>query len=297
MLRNVLPSLSNQLIALFGKTSLAAVHTGTDISGAQDQRGNVSDHRDLACRKRHVCRHQLRQRTYFASWNDAWLLRGNMAPPIFLRFSGSHGRLLAQWVGGLSPRCLGSALGAIVGLSLTYSGWVFRSVSRCYTDFIRGTPVLQVSYPRVFLRIERRRARSWTDDGWNARALHVLLSPTSPKWFAARSRRSRKSQTEAAKAIGLTSIHVFWDVLAPGFFARSCRCGSTLPPRSSSYRRWCPSSSVADLLLKTQGNHLQDLPEPAILSARRFHLFPDQFRDRARRSISGTQDRIAGLRI
>ena len=37
---------------------------------------------------------------------------------------------------------LGSVLGVLVGLALTYGNRPLRFVVRAYTDFIRGTPVL-----------------------------------------------------------------------------------------------------------------------------------------------------------
>ena len=67
----------------------------------------------------------------YAFFNEIWIARLVLLRGLGLTVSIS-----------LLSIAIGSVLGVLVGLSLTYGNGLLKLIVRAYTDFIRGTPVL-----------------------------------------------------------------------------------------------------------------------------------------------------------
>lgn len=108
---------------------------------------------------------------------------------------------------------LGTLLGVMVGLGLTYGNIVLRFLIRIYTDFLRGTPVfvliLACFYVLSVVGVDL--------SAFQAGVLALTLFCSSHVGEIVRGALSAisKGQTEAAKSIGLTFGQTFIYVLLP----------------------------------------------------------------------------------
>lgn len=108
---------------------------------------------------------------------------------------------------------LGTLLGVVVGLGLTYGNIVLRFIIRVYTDFLRGTPVfvliLACFYILSVFGVDLT--------AFQAGVLALTLFCSSHVGEIVRGALSAipKGQTEAAKSIGLTFGQTFVYVLLP----------------------------------------------------------------------------------
>jgi polar amino acid transport system permease protein len=108
---------------------------------------------------------------------------------------------------------LGSALGVLVGLALSYGNFATRFALRLYTDFLRGTPVfvliLACFYVLSVVGLDL--------SAFQAGVLALTLFCSSHVGEIVRGALSAipKGQTEAAKSIGLTFGQTFLSVLLP----------------------------------------------------------------------------------
>jgi polar amino acid transport system permease protein len=108
---------------------------------------------------------------------------------------------------------LGSALGVLVGLALSYGNLATRLALRLYTDFLRGTPVfvliLACFYVLSVVGLDL--------SAFQAGVLALTLFCSSHVGEIVRGALSAipKGQTEAAKSIGLTFGQSFISVLLP----------------------------------------------------------------------------------
>lgn len=108
---------------------------------------------------------------------------------------------------------LGTLLGVVVGLGLTYGNIVLRFLIRIYTDFLRGTPVfvliLACFYVLSVVGVDL--------SAFQAGVLALTLFCSSHVGEIVRGALSAisKGQTEAAKSIGLTFGQTFVYVLLP----------------------------------------------------------------------------------
>lgn len=178
-----------------------------------------------------------------------------MAPPDFFevlwmaRMPLLNGLLVSLIISALAI-LFGSLLGTVVGLSLTYSGWVCRAASRGYTDFIRGTPVLVLILACFYISsgigLDLGPATAGT------LALCLFCSAHVAEMVRGAFQAIPRGQTEAAKAIGLTNLHVFWDVLAPQALRQILPVFVNIATEIVKLSTMVSIIGVADLLLKTQ---------------------------------------------
>jgi len=113
----------------------------------------------------------------------------------------------------LASVILGSGLGVLVGLALSYGNLATRFVLRVYTDFLRGTPVfvliLACFYVLSVVGVDL--------SAFQAGVLALTLFCSSHVGEIVRGALAAipKGQTEAAKSIGLTFGQTFASVLLP----------------------------------------------------------------------------------
>jgi polar amino acid transport system permease protein len=108
---------------------------------------------------------------------------------------------------------LGTILGIGVGLTLTYGSRPARWLARGYTDFIRGTPVLVLVFASYYVLGIVGVDLPPFDAG--VLALTVFCGSHVGEILRGALQAIPKSQTEAAKAIGLTFSQTFVSVLWP----------------------------------------------------------------------------------
>lgn len=133
---------------------------------------------------------------------DAWVARWHIAQGVGLTLAIS---LLA--IG------LGTILGVVVGLSLTYGHWTLRLVIRIYTDFLRGTPVFVLILACFYILAVVGISLTAFEAG--VFALTLFCSSHVGEIVRGALQAIPKGQTEAAKAIGLTFGQIFTYVLLP----------------------------------------------------------------------------------
>lgn len=108
---------------------------------------------------------------------------------------------------------LGTLLGVVVGLSLTYGGVILRFFIRIYSDFLRGTPVfvliLACFYILSVIGIQLTAFQAGTF------ALTLFCSSHVGEIVRGALQAIPRGQTEAAKSIGLTFVTTFFSVLLP----------------------------------------------------------------------------------
>lgn len=108
---------------------------------------------------------------------------------------------------------LGTLLGIGVGLLLTYGSWPVRAVTRGYTDFIRGTPVLVLILASFYvLGVVGIHLTAFEAGVF---ALTVFCSSHVGEILRGALQSIGKGQTEAGLTIGLTFRQVLAYVLLP----------------------------------------------------------------------------------
>ncbi|MFV0385382.1 amino acid ABC transporter permease [Paracoccus sp. (in: a-proteobacteria)] len=108
---------------------------------------------------------------------------------------------------------LGTLLGVLVGLALTYGHPVLRFLVRVYTDFLRGTPVFVLILACYYILSTIGLDLSAFQAG--VLALMMFCSSHVGEIVRGALNAIPKGQTEAAKSIGLTFVQTFTSVLMP----------------------------------------------------------------------------------
>jgi polar amino acid transport system permease protein len=145
---------------------------------------------------------------------------------------------------------IGSALGVLVGLSLTYGNGLLRLIVRAYTDFVRGTPVLVLVLASFYILSAVGIDLNAFQAG--VLALSVFCSSHVGEIVRGALQALPHGQTEAAKAIGLTFGQTFTAVLWPQALRQ------ILPTWVNTAAEMVKASTllsvigVAELLLRTQ---------------------------------------------
>jgi polar amino acid transport system permease protein len=145
---------------------------------------------------------------------------------------------------------IGSALGMLVGLSLTYGNGLLRLIVRAYTDFVRGTPVLVLVLASFYILSAVGIDLNAFQAG--VLALSVFCSSHVGEIVRGALQALPHGQTEAAKAIGLTFGQTFISVLWPQALRQ------ILPTWVNTAAEMVKASTllsvigVAELLLRTQ---------------------------------------------
>ena len=145
---------------------------------------------------------------------------------------------------------VGSLLGVVVGLSLVYGNRALRLVVRIYTDFVRGTPVLVLVLASYYvlstIGIELGPFQA------GVLALAVFCSSHVGEIVRGGLQAIPKSQTEAAKAIGLTFLQTFAYVLWPQALRQFLPAWVNTAAEMVKASTLLSVIGVAELLLRTQ---------------------------------------------
>ncbi|MHA7881881.1 amino acid ABC transporter permease [Nitratireductor rhodophyticola] len=145
---------------------------------------------------------------------------------------------------------LGSVLGVLVGLALTYGNRPLRFVVRAYTDFIRGTPVLVLVLASFYILstigIELNAFQA------GVFALAVFCSSHVGEIVRGALQAIPPGQTEAAKAIGLTFRQTFTSVLWPQALRQMLPTWVNTAAEMVKASTLLSVIGVAELLLRTQ---------------------------------------------
>ncbi|MBN7775400.1 amino acid ABC transporter permease [Nitratireductor aquimarinus] len=145
---------------------------------------------------------------------------------------------------------LGSVLGVMVGLALTYGNRPLRFVVRAYTDFIRGTPVLVLVLASFYILstigIELNAFQA------GVFALAVFCSSHVGEIVRGALQAIPAGQTEAAKAIGLTFSQTFTSVLWPQALRQMLPTWVNTAAEMVKASTLLSVIGVAELLLRTQ---------------------------------------------
>lgn len=175
----------------------------------------------------------------YAFFNEIWIARLVLLRGLGLTVSIS-----------LLSIAIGSVLGVLVGLSLTYGNGLLKLIVRTYTDFIRGTPVLVLVLASFYILstigIELNAFQA------GVLALAVFCSSHVGEIVRGALQAIPRGQTEAAKAIGLTFGQTFLSVLWPQALRQ------ILPTWVNTAAEMVKASTllsvigVAELLLRTQ---------------------------------------------
>jgi polar amino acid transport system permease protein len=175
----------------------------------------------------------------YAFFNEIWIARLMLLRGLGLTVSIS-----------LLSIAIGSVLGVLVGLSLTYGNGLLKLIVRAYTDFIRGTPVLVLVLASFYILstigIELNAFQA------GVLALAVFCSSHVGEIVRGALQAIPRGQTEAAKAIGLTFGQTFLSVLWPQALRQ------ILPTWVNTAAEMVKASTllsvigVAELLLRTQ---------------------------------------------
>ncbi|EIM74251.1 polar amino acid ABC transporter inner membrane subunit [Nitratireductor aquibiodomus RA22] len=176
---------------------------------------------------------------FFAFLDQVWLARFVILRGLGLTVSIS---LLAI--------ALGSVLGVLVGLALTYGNRPLRFVVRAYTDFIRGTPVLVLVLASFYILstigIELNAFQA------GVFALAVFCSSHVGEIVRGALQAIPAGQTEAAKAIGLTFSQTFTSVLWPQALRQMLPTWVNTAAEMVKASTLLSVIGVAELLLRTQ---------------------------------------------
>jgi polar amino acid transport system permease protein len=175
----------------------------------------------------------------YAFFNEIWIARLVLLRGLGLTVSIS-----------LLSIAIGSVLGVLVGLALTYGNGLLKLIVRTYTDFIRGTPVLVLVLASFYILstigIELNAFQA------GVLALAVFCSSHVGEIVRGALQAIPRGQTEAAKAIGLTFGQTFLSVLWPQALRQ------ILPTWVNTAAEMVKASTllsvigVAELLLRTQ---------------------------------------------
>lgn len=113
----------------------------------------------------------------------------------------------------LTAIVLGTLLGVLVGLTLTYGNRITRFLTRIYSDFLRGTPVFVLILACFYILSVVGIQLSAVQAG--VFALTLFCSSHVGEIVRGALISIPQGQTEAAKAIGLTFKTTFLSVLLP----------------------------------------------------------------------------------
>lgn len=131
-------------------------------------------------------------------WNARWAVIDGTIKTLIISFSSIM---------------LGTGLGLVVGLLLTYASLPVRILVRIYSDFLRGTPVfvlvLACFYILAVLGVQLSAFQA------GIFALTLFCSSHVGEIFRGALQALPVGQTEAAKSIGLTFRQTFISVLLP----------------------------------------------------------------------------------
>ncbi|MEP3277491.1 MAG: amino acid ABC transporter permease [Stappiaceae bacterium] len=108
---------------------------------------------------------------------------------------------------------LGTLLGLVVGLLLSYGNLAVRLVVRLYSDFLRGTPVFVLILASFYILAVAGIDLSAFEAG--IFALTLFCSSHVGEIVRGALQAIPKGQTDAAKSIGLTFSKTFFSVLLP----------------------------------------------------------------------------------
>ncbi len=128
------------------------------------------------------------------------------------RFAVLQGLWNTLQISGLSI-ILGTILGVVVGLILTYGNLPARFLIRIYSDFLRGTPVFVLILACFYILSVVGVDLSAFEAG--VFALTLFCSSHVGEIVRGALQAIPKGQTEAAKSIGLTFLKTFFSVLLP----------------------------------------------------------------------------------
>jgi polar amino acid transport system permease protein len=146
--------------------------------------------------------------------------------------------------------CLGTMLGVGVGLALTYGAKPLHWIVRAYTDFIRGTPVLVLILASYYMLGTIGVDLSPFEAG--VFALAVFCSSHVGEIVRGALQSIPLSQTEAAKAVGLTFPQTFAYVLGPQALRQILPAWVNTAAEMVKASTLLSIIGVAELLLRTQ---------------------------------------------
>jgi polar amino acid transport system permease protein len=146
--------------------------------------------------------------------------------------------------------CLGTMLGVGVGLALTYGAKPLHWIVRAYTDFIRGTPVLVLILASYYVLGTIGVDLSPFEAG--VFALAVFCSSHVGEIVRGALQSIPLSQTEAAKAVGLTFPQTFAYVLGPQALRQILPAWVNTAAEMVKASTLLSIIGVAELLLRTQ---------------------------------------------
>lgn len=133
---------------------------------------------------------------------EAWNARANLLAGLGLTALSSVGAVV-----------LGTMLGIVVGLALTYGHAINRFLARLYTDIIRGIPlfvlIMAIFYVQAAVGLGLGAFQAGT------LALAIFCASHVAENLRGALQAIPRGQTEAAQSIGLTFLQCFSSVLLP----------------------------------------------------------------------------------
>jgi polar amino acid transport system permease protein len=150
----------------------------------------------------------------------------------------------------LSSIILGTLIGLLVGLSLTYTKNILRIFPRIYTDFVRGTPVLVMLLATYYVPAVFKVNLSPINAG--IAALSIFLSSHVAEMVRGALINLPKGQTEAAGSIGLSFFQTFVFILLPQAFRQIIPTWVNASVETLKASTLVSVIGVGDLLLSTQ---------------------------------------------
>lgn len=133
---------------------------------------------------------------------EAWNARANLLAGLSLTALSSVGAVL-----------LGTMLGIVVGLALTYGHAINRFLARLYTDIIRGIPLFVLIMAIYYVQAAAGLGLGAFQAG--TLALAIFCASHVAENLRGALQAIPKGQTEAAQSIGLTFLQCFFSVLLP----------------------------------------------------------------------------------
>jgi polar amino acid transport system permease protein len=150
----------------------------------------------------------------------------------------------------LSSIILGTLIGLLVGLSLTYTKNILRIFPRIYTDFVRGTPVLVMLLATYYVPAVFKVNLSPINAG--IAALSIFLSSHVAEMVRGALINLPKGQSEAAGSIGLSFFQTFVFILLPQAFRQIIPTWVNASVETLKASTLVSVIGVGDLLLSTQ---------------------------------------------
>lgn len=113
----------------------------------------------------------------------------------------------------ISAIALGTLLGIVVGVILTYGTWLLRFPARVYADFVRGTPVLVLILAAFYILSVVGIQLTAVQAG--IFALTLFCGSHVGEIVRGALQAIPRGQSDAARAVGLTFVQNFFHVLFP----------------------------------------------------------------------------------